>query len=175
MSSNINLLITPDTKVGEMLDAFPFLEEKLIAIAPVFTKLRNPVLRKTIAKVTSLRQAATVGQVPVSRLINELRMAAGQPADDSSSGMESWKPASEYSDENVTPVEVYDAREDLENGVHPGAKVAAAVSKLDPGQVYLLITPFVPAPLIDKMTDKGNKVWTKQTSSDRFETYIRKA
>jgi hypothetical protein len=89
--------------------------------------------------------------------------------------MESWKPASEYSDENVTPVEIYDAREDLENGVHPGAEDATAVSKLITGQVYLLITPFVPAPLIDKMTDKGNKVWTKQTAPDRFETYIRKA
>ena len=56
--------ITPQTKVGELLTAYPELEDLLIEIAPAFKKLRKPVLRRTVAKVTSLAQAARVGRWP---------------------------------------------------------------------------------------------------------------
>ncbi|MCU7490861.1 MAG: DUF1858 domain-containing protein [Bacteroidota bacterium] len=170
---NIDLAITPDTKVGELLDNFPFLESVLIELAPVFTKLKSPVLRKTIAKVTSLRQAATVGQIPISKLINELRRAAGVDSDSDFEG-ESWKLNAPKIEEEINPSVVYDAAQDLEDGVHPGAKVAQGVSKLNSGEIYLLITPFTPAPLIDKMKEKGHTVWSKKTGSSRFETYIKK-
>ncbi|MGE5429428.1 MAG: DUF1858 domain-containing protein [Syntrophomonadaceae bacterium] len=170
---NTGLAITPDTKVGELLENFPFLEPVLIDLAPVFTKLKSPVLRKTIAKVTSLRQAATVGQIPISKLINELRKAAGVDSEDDFEG-ESWKLNAPRVEEEVKPEVIYDATQDLEDGVHPGGKVVAGVSKLNSGEIYLLITPFTPAPLIDKMKEKGHSVWTKKTGSNRFETYIKK-
>ncbi|MCU7494858.1 MAG: DUF1858 domain-containing protein [Ignavibacteria bacterium] len=172
---NIGTSITPETKVGELLESYPFLEAVLIDLAPVFTKLKNPVLRKTIARVTSLRQAATVGQLPVSKLINELRRAAGM---DSEADFEadSWKlNAPEKQEEEIRPSVIYDARQDLEDGVHPGAKVATGVSKLNSGEVYLLITPFTPAPLIDKMKDKGHTVWSRKAGKNKFETYIKKS
>ena len=46
--------ITSQTKVAELLEHFPELEETLIAMAPPFKKLRNPVLRRSVAKVASL-------------------------------------------------------------------------------------------------------------------------
>jgi len=49
------LIITPDVKVAELLREYPQLEDKLIEIAPVFVKLKNPILRKTISKVTTLK------------------------------------------------------------------------------------------------------------------------
>ena len=70
--------ITPRTLVGDLLTAYPELEERLIKIAPVFKKLKNPVLRRTIAKVTTLKQASIVGKVSLSHLINELRTAVNQ-------------------------------------------------------------------------------------------------
>jgi len=69
--------ITPETKIGTMLEKVPELEEVLIKMAPSFSKLRNPVLRKTVAKVATLRQIAQVGGVPLSDLINTLREATG--------------------------------------------------------------------------------------------------
>ncbi|HEX2866638.1 MAG TPA: DUF1858 domain-containing protein [Ignavibacteriales bacterium] len=173
-SENLDLAITPDTRVGEMLDKFPFLEPVLIELAPVFSKLKSPVLRKTIAKVTSLRQAATVGQIPISKLINELRKAAGLDSEGADFEGESWKLNSPDFEEEIRPAVVYDATEDLEQGIHPGGKVVQGVSKLNAGEVYLLITPFTPAPLIDKMKDKGHTVWSKKTGHNRFETFIRK-
>ncbi|MGE5351468.1 MAG: DUF1858 domain-containing protein [Acidobacteriota bacterium] len=170
---NIDLAITPDTKVGELLDNFPFLEPVLIELAPVFTKLKSPVLRKTIAKVTSLRQAATVGQLPISKLINELRKAAGVESDNDFEN-ESWKLNAPKIEGEIIPAVIYDATQDLEDGIHPGGKVVAGVSKLNSGEIYLLITPFTPAPLIDKMKEKGHEVWSRKAGINKFETYIKK-
>ena len=69
--------IAPGTKLADLLDSWPGLEDELIKIAPPFAKLRNPVLRRTIARVTTLRQAAGVGGVPLPELIARLRSAAG--------------------------------------------------------------------------------------------------
>ncbi|WP_297095775.1 DUF1858 domain-containing protein [uncultured Draconibacterium sp.] len=55
------LIITPKTKIFDLLEAYPQLEDVLIRAAPPFKKLRNPVLRKTITKITTLSQAATIG------------------------------------------------------------------------------------------------------------------
>lgn len=74
----MNLPIHPETKVGALLDAYPELEAVLISIAPAFEKLRNPILRRTVAKVATLEQAARIGGVRVRDLVNQLRQAAGQ-------------------------------------------------------------------------------------------------
>jgi hypothetical protein len=72
------IIITPKIKIHDLLEAYPELEETLIQAAPQFKKLKNPLLRKTIARVTSLGQAAVIGGVKVEELINTLREAAGQ-------------------------------------------------------------------------------------------------
>lgn len=170
-NENLNTPITPDTKVGELLETYPGLENVLIDIAPVFSKLKNPVLRKTIAKVTSLKQAAVVGNVSLGEMVNRLRSAAGQDSLVTEPGSE-WQ--NEEKTEISATVKVYDARYDLEYGEHPAGKVFSEVSKLTEGETYLLITPFVPAPLIDKLKDKGYKAVSRKVSNNKFETYFSK-
>ena len=62
--------ITPETRVNDLLSNYPELESTLMRIAPVFKKLKNPILRKTIAKVTTLRHAAKIGNVSLADMIN---------------------------------------------------------------------------------------------------------
>ena len=71
-------LITPKTRVGELLDTYPELEPVLMELAPAFKKLQNPVLRRTVGKVATLQQAAALGKVSLSEIINTLRMEVGQ-------------------------------------------------------------------------------------------------
>ncbi len=78
MAENDSLLITPKTRVGELLDTYPQLEPVLLKLAPAFAKLKNPVLRKTIGKVATLQQAAAIGNIAVSEVINTLRAELGQ-------------------------------------------------------------------------------------------------
>ena len=67
------LIITPKTKIFDLLEAYPELEETLIEMAPHFKKLKNPILRKTITRITSLSQAATIGGIRTEEAVNRLR------------------------------------------------------------------------------------------------------
>jgi hypothetical protein len=72
--------ILPSTKVGALLDRYPELEDILIGLAPPFKKLKNPFLRRGVARVASLKHAAAVGGMPVNDLVNKLRAVVGQEA-----------------------------------------------------------------------------------------------
>ncbi|RKY56673.1 MAG: hypothetical protein DRP93_00900, partial [Candidatus Neomarinimicrobiota bacterium] len=52
------MIITPKSKLMQVLEAYPELEDKLIAYIPVFKDLKNPILRKTIAKIATMQQVA---------------------------------------------------------------------------------------------------------------------
>jgi len=165
--------ITPETKIDQLLKAYPELEATLIDIAPAFKKLQNPVLRKTIAKVTSIRQAAKIGNIPLGEVINRLRQQVGQ---------QMLNDVSEGTDENDTEppgwfdrshvVKTLDARPMLEAGEEPVKFVFKELDKIGSGQIFELVTPFLPAPLIAMAQKKGFQVWTKQTAENHFSNYF---
>ena len=171
------LQITPDTKIGELLDAYPQLKEILIELAPVFKKLKNPILRKTVAKVTSIRQAARVGGKPVGDMVNRLRQAAGQSqleVDDeySSTGNDLADSLDEWiKDDKIH--KSFDACRMIESGEQPLGKVMADLRQMPHGAVYELITPFEPAPLIDQAKAQGFKTITRKEGEDLFRTYFK--
>jgi hypothetical protein len=171
---NSKLIITPRTKVYELLQAYPELEDVLIELAPVFKKLKNPVLRRTIARVTTLQQAAQVGEIPVHSLVNSLRQKVGQ---DSLEGLEasaagkSEKP-SWLKEEMI--VKRLDARPVIEQGGHPLGEVLTGVSDLKPGEIFELITPFTPAPLIERVVAQGFDNWSEKRAEDHFINYFYK-
>lgn len=66
--------------------------------------------------------------------------------------------------EQVQVVGTLDARQAIAAGEHPLAQVMAAVATLTAGQAYRLITPFVPAPLLEKAKAQGLQVWTHETA-----------
>lgn len=167
-----NLDITPKTLVGDLLKNYPQLEDKLIEIAPVFKKLKNPILRKTVARVTTLKQASVVGNVSLAKLINELRKEAGlEETDEVEEFFQSIKEKPNWIDKNKIAKE-YDAREDLDNGIQPAAKVTKDILQLNNDEIYLLITPFVPAPLIKIMEDKGFETFTEKVGEELFKTFV---
>jgi len=166
--------ITPDMKVGALLEAYPELEKVLIELAPVFAKLRNPVLRRTVAKVTTLRQAASVGGLSLGDMIGRLRSAAGcsdewrdEDSDDAEAGRPAWM-------DTVRLQEVHDARQEIEADGHPLPTVLAALKELQPGEGYALVTPFTPAPMIDKARQLGFETWTEPLGPEEFRTVFRR-
>lgn len=167
------LLITPDLKVAELLAEYPQLEDKLIEIAPVFIRLKNPVLRKTIAKVTTLKQAAIVGKISIADMVNKLRNEVGQGNTELATEKSFSVSKPDWIDEAKIR-KFYDAREDIESGVHPVNKVIQDTAKLASGDIYLLVAPFTPAPLIDMLSSKGFDAFTEDMLDGRVMTYLRK-
>lgn len=168
-----DLLITPDTKIGALLDVYPGLEKVLIEIAPAFEKLRNPVLRKTVAKFATLHQAAELGKIPTGNLINRLREVAGQDfgevATDEAGHSNISKP--EWVTSGIIH-DTIDARPIISAGEHPLNMVMSALKNLPKNTVLVLISPFTPAPLITVARQKEFKVWSEQESPDLFKTYF---
>ncbi len=163
--------ITPKTKIADAIEVYPDLKEKIIALAPPFQKLQNPFLMKTIARVTSLSQAAKVGNIDLTEFVNTLRNEVGQPPLD-------IKAADKHSDEPPiwfkagTIVKSIDARPMLDDGEHPVGLVLEEIKHIHKGQILELITPFVPAPLIEKVEEKDFEAWTMQKGSEDFRNYF---
>ncbi|HRY31987.1 MAG TPA: DUF1858 domain-containing protein [Bacteroidales bacterium] len=165
-----NIEITPKTRIGELLEHYPGLEPVLTGLSPAFARLKNPVLRKTLAKVASLQQAAAIGGLKVEVLVNTLRQAAGKDrfagdtADLAYDGNPDWFNPSRISIR-------FDAGPLIESGGHPLGEVMQLSKKMRPGEIMELTTPFVPAPLIDKMKEAGFEAFTIE-STGTFLSYF---
>jgi uncharacterized protein (DUF2249 family) len=71
--------------------------------------------------------------------------------------------------------ETLDAREMLQAGQHPLAEVISRTSAMQPGQIFELITPFAPKPLIEKVTANGFLAWVRSLSDTEIHTYFFKS
>ena len=173
--------ITPDSKVAEVLDRWPQLEAALIEMSPHFQALRNPVLRRTVGKLATLRQASSVCGIPVDVLVGRLRAAAGlaplPPGDVEAgapdAGASAAAAASAWASEGAV-TRSHDARAAIAADEQPLPRIMAELSALGPDDVYVLVTPFVPAPLVAVAQSKGFESHSVK-GADAVRTYFRRA
>ena len=169
------LIITPKTKIFDLLNSYPELEDILISSAPEFKKLKNPILRKTIARITNISQAATIGGLKVEELVNSLREKVGQgnieQLDDSGTkyitACPSW-----FKQEAI--VNSIDIREMLNRDEQPVHEVMAAIKKLNENEILEIIAPFIPAPLLDKTLSLNYKHWLDKKAEGEYRIYFSK-
>ncbi len=174
MTTNAKLIITPKTKILELIEAYPQLENVLVEFAPAFKNLKNPVLRRTVAKVASLQQAAAIGNVAVGTLVNRLRKEVGQDlfSGGTDTTYNTTQPAWFNADKVVT---VFDARDMLAAGEQPVNRVIADLAAMKENEIYSLLAPFLPAPLIDKALSLNIQHWVAKTDGDEVTVYFFKA
>lgn len=168
------LEITPSTTVDELLRAYPDLEERLINIAPPFKKLQNPLLRRSIAKVATIKNIASVGNIPLDDLVNILREEVGQSKSNESYEDEAYFTAMPewYSTDKVAVSIIEEEVEDQDKMTV--VTVLREAKKLKKGEIIELITTFLPAPGIDSMRAKGFSVWTLRSDDNTIRTYFLK-
>jgi hypothetical protein len=53
-------------------------------------------------------------------------------------------------------------------------QVLRELKELPAGSIYLLITPFLPAPLLDLVKKQGRQVWSRKNDEGLHENYIHK-
>lgn len=166
--------ITPALTVHGLLQDYPELEDVLIGIAPPFKKLKNPLLRNTVAKVATLKHISSVGSVPINELIGKLRKAVGQQTS-----------SDVYEDEEYcgaqpdwfSPGKV--ALSIDEGQVEDKDKMTLVVileraKRIQEGDIIELVTSFLPAPGIDAMKAKGYLAWTVKDGRESFRSYFLK-
>jgi len=166
--------ITPSVTVHELLEEYPQLEEVLIGIAPPFKKLKNPFLRKTIAKVATIKHISSVGGVPLGELIAKLRDTVGQSPSNESYAEEEYfcEQPKWFSTDKVTLTVEEDKVENKDEmtlvAIMRGAKDVKA------GEIIELVTTFLPAPGIDTLRSKGYSIWVKKEGGGIIKSYFLK-
>lgn len=64
--------LDPETRIGDLLDKYPFLLEFLPKISPKYKRLTNPIMRKTIGRIATIEKAANIGGFTTEELIKRI-------------------------------------------------------------------------------------------------------
>ncbi len=124
-----------------------------------------------MAKIATLQQAASIGNVKTEELINRLRKEVGQETLKAETGSQyNFKKPVWFSETKISGS--LNASEMLAVGEHPVNQVMADLKNLKSGNIYLLKAPFLTAPIIDKATSIGILHWIDQKSDDEFLIYF---
>ena len=161
--------ITLDTKISELLE-IEGMKDTLIKINPKFKKLNNPILRKTLAKVATIKQAAAVGGMDPIDLLNKIRTSLGQEPLDVKIE-DNNLPQEEI---NKEPKVILDANRLLNEDKNPLAVAKKYLKELNDGEVLMIQSDFKPEPLIEEFTKSGYKVYFKKIDNQNYKTYIEK-
>jgi TusA-related sulfurtransferase len=165
--------ITLETKIADLLNNYEGMKEILIDINPKFEKLNNPILRRTVAKVAGVKQAAIVGGMEPMDLVNRLRLAVGQDSLDKVVKVnDSTKQAPKWITKE--PKVVLNANEILDKNLNPLAETTKALRGIEEREIITIIADFQPEPLIDEFSKKGYGLYCQEVSDSEFVTYIQK-
>ncbi|PKN95652.1 MAG: hypothetical protein CVU45_00445 [Chloroflexi bacterium HGW-Chloroflexi-7] len=170
--------LTRSSKLSDVLQAYPELEEQLINIAPPFKNLKNPVLRRTVGSLVNLEKVAQVGGMDVTRLVNTLRRHVGQPelleASEQNKKVEIPRTSEDPGWISGEPQFVVNGTELLQQGEVPLGKVNQLIAQLSPKRYLLLLTNFSPTPIMDAVQKQNMRVFSKVNplKTDEFMTFI---
>jgi uncharacterized protein (DUF2249 family) len=143
-------VIQPGDKVANVLARDKRLIEVFVAASPAFEKLRSAVMRRTMARLVTVEQAARIAGIDAAVLIARLEAAlhGEEPAVDSARDETSIDtvPATlrALSADRIIDLDV---RDDLRSGREPFRRILDAARALPDGHVLRLRAIFEPAPL----------------------------
>ncbi|HEU6449837.1 MAG TPA: DUF2249 domain-containing protein [Gemmatimonadaceae bacterium] len=173
--------IAPTDRVSDVIARDEALVDVFVRAAPHFSKLRNRTMRRVMARLITVEQAARTAGIPPERLIHDLNAALGiaERADDARSsaarndvakggatpepggrgqpggGVREGADAATPTRPVDAPVREVDVREDLRAGNEPFSKIMAAVAALGDGEILRLRTTFEPVPLFTVLGKRG--------------------
>jgi hypothetical protein len=62
----------------------------------------------------------------------------------------------------------------IASGGHPLDQVLSGIKQLGPGKIFMLVSPFTPTPMIEKVRSAGDLSWTEQVGPGEFKTYFKR-
>lgn len=157
--------VAPTDTVAAVLARDESLVDVFVRAAPHFSKLRNRALRRVMARLVTVEQAARTANVPVQTLLDDLNAALGLPRDSSATRDSASAPARAPAESSAVrsgathpasanEIEL-DVRDDLRRGEEPFSRVMTVVAAMRDGDVLHLRAIFEPAPLFAVLAKRG--------------------
>lgn len=171
-------MIRADDRVEAVLKRDPALLEVFVSVSPAFAMLRNPVARKTMARLVTIEQAARVAGIEASVLLERLNAAfAGKAPAEAPPPPKAAPAPVEVAPAGLldTPASLLvelDVREDLRAGREPFRQILQASMALQPGQVLRLRAIFEPAPLYAVLGKQGLSHYTECLAADDWRVWF---
>jgi uncharacterized protein (DUF2249 family) len=185
------MVIQAHDRVAQVLDLDPRLVDEFVRTSSAFERLRNPMLRRTMARIVTVEQAARIAGVEPALLIERLnRVVQGSATDDAAAGSGTRvdeNPSSTgktMSSQLAEPMPAairdvpadrlidLDVRDDLRSGREPFSRIMGARRSLQPGDVLRLRAIFEPVPLYQVMARQGLDHWTERLADDDWRVWF---
>lgn len=171
------LPISPDTKIAALLKAEPRALDAIVSLAPAFEKLRNPVLRKVMASVTTIAMAAKIGGREVSDFYRVLQpLGFDPPTITAQSQQQAIKTTDSFSPGDIAAdaLEILDVRPVIASGEDPLQLILKRVESLPEGHALQIINSFEPVPLLKLLQKKGFETHSEQVADNLYHATFRK-
>jgi uncharacterized protein (DUF2249 family) len=167
-----------DTIVADAIKADPRVVDRLIALSPKFRRLRNPVLRRTMARLATIADAARIAGLPVERVLSAANGTAPPCTDNAVSAPATpAAPAVEAEPDWLRVVDEanaarIDVRPMLEAGRDPLRDIMGAARRVADGGTLIVDAPFDPAPLRRVLAKKGFVSFAREIAAGHFRVYF---
>lgn len=168
------LLPTRETRISELLRAYPGMIEVLARFNSHFELLRRPTLRKLMAPLVTIEKAARTAQVDLAEMLAELYRAIGQPMP-ANLGVPAAAPGTAAPAVLDQPCPIpedrcvlLDVREQVRAGEEPYHRIMRAVAALREDQALRLCTVFEPVPLYDILAERGFAHWIERRGPEEW-------
>lgn len=172
--SSTTVPISPNDKVSDVLARDESLVEVFVRAAPHFAKLRNRAMRRVMARLVTVEQAARTANVPAEELVRALNAALGLAGDRTTPEPTRSAHVDSSGDrhpDNAPVVEV-DVRDDLRSGREPFSRIMSAVAALRDDEVLRLRAIFEPAPLFTVLGKRGFVHESEAHSADDWSVWF---
>ncbi len=165
--------IKMQTTVAQLLNDYEGMKDVLISINPKFKKLNNPILRRTLAKLSTVKQVAIIGGMDAQDLLNRLRISVGQEplVVDNEDNIDIDENRPKWAEQK--PTFVLNVNEVLNNNKNPLAESFKILKRLKNDEILQIISDFRPEPLIGEFQKQGYEVISYTNDKNTFYTMIK--
>jgi uncharacterized protein (DUF2249 family) len=170
------VVIRPGDRVADVIAGDPRLIEAFIEAAPAFERLRNPAMRRIMARLVTVEQAARIAGIDPTGLVARLNQGSTtvhpEPRVEMKDSLPVLNPEpaqerpAELADVDPARVVELDVRPDLRAGEEPFGKIMAARKGLADDGVLRLRAIFEPVPLYAVFRKQGFHHWTERLAAD---------
>lgn len=169
------MIINANTKIATILKQEPDALEAIINISPMFTKLRNPIIRKLMAGRTSLAMAAKAGGCSIADFYDKLK-PLGFEIDNETLSVKTAEKSLPHFIISLKPANIIDldVRPIIASGKDPLHIIIEKIKTIQPGQAIKIINSFEPVPLILLLEKKGFASYTETIKDHLTHTFFYK-
>ena len=157
-----NRPVAASDRVSDVLSRDESLVEVFVRAAPQLAKLRNPAMRRVMARLVTIEHVARIAGVSCDALLDDLNASLGiapgasPPAAASQSGERTADRTRRAAARPTGATEVtLDVRDDLRAGREPFSAIMAAIANLGAREVLHLRAIFEPLPLYAVLEKRG--------------------